>query len=277
MTSVMAGKQIKRDRRPQVRIVCGVIGMLTLATAIVMITTAFRVRDIMTEDIDFDQLRLDISSDSLRAVDILRAEPADTSARCYPEEMPSGGIRLKVDRSVRFGSEFADKNPVHLSTASVVGIAPINSLEDAWFPSRPIVRLESCADYYIDRLTHSLPYLVPEAASLLSEIGSNFRDSLDARGGGDYRIKVTSLLRTESTIRRLRRRNVNSSENSAHLYGTTFDISYSHFICDSDSTPRTAEDLKFLLAEVLIDLHDKGRCWVKHERKQSCFHITVRL
>ena len=129
----------------------------------------------------------------------------------------------------------------------------------------------------MDSLTHSYPYLVPEAAELLADIGRAFRDSLDARGGGDYRIKVTSMLRTPATVRSLRRVNRNATEESTHQYGTTFDISYSKFICDNPAaTRRTFEDLKNLLGEILYDLRASGRCYVKYEYRQSCFHITVR-
>lgn len=121
-----------------------------------------------------------------------------------------------------------------------------------------------------------MPYLVPEAAALLRDVGRGFNDSLAARGGGAYRVKVTSVLRTPVTVKKLRRRNVNAVATSAHLYGTTFDISYAKFICDSDTLPRTQEDLKNLLAEVLADLRNRNRCYVKYERKQACFHITVR-
>ena len=272
----MAKKRIIRDRRPRLRLVVGILTLLSIAMAVIMVTTAFRMRDDLTESIDFDQLRLDMQADSARASEILRPEPRDTSARIALDGMPPGGHRLPVDRTIRLGREFADLNPIHIATARRMGISPLMSDDDAWFPTRPIIKVETCQNYYIDRLTHSLPYLVPEAANLLNDIGIAFRDSLAARGGGAYRIKATSLLRTDATIRRLRRRNVNATTNSAHRYGTTFDISYSNFICDSDTLPRTAEDLKLLLAEVLRDMRSKGRCWVKHERKQACFHITVR-
>ena len=122
-----------------------------------------------------------------------------------------------------------------------------------------------------------MPYLVPEARALLHDIGRAFRDTLAARGGGDYRIKVTSVLRTPSLVRQLRRRNRNSVDSSAHLYGTTFDISYSEFICNRSGGPyRTQEDLKNLLGEIVAEMRSRGRCWAVYERKQSCFHITVR-
>lgn len=78
------------------------------------------------------------------------------------------------------------------------------------------------------------------------------------------------------TVGKLRRVNRNASSESAHSYGTTFDISYSKFICDDPSKPhRTFEDLKNLLAEVVFALRAEGRCLVKHERRQACFHITA--
>ena len=117
---------------------------------------------------------------------------------------------------------------------------------------------------------------MPEAADLLKEIGRRFNDSLQARGGGDYRIKVTSVMRTAATVKRLRRVNRNATEASAHQYATTFDISYSRFICDSINVNRTFEDLKNLLGEIIYDLREEGRCYIKFERRQSCFHITAR-
>ena len=117
---------------------------------------------------------------------------------------------------------------------------------------------------------------MPHAADLLRDICRRFADSLAARGGGAYRPKVTSVLRTPMTVGRLRRVNGNATTESAHQYGTTFDISYSKFVCDdTTATLRTFEDLKNLLAEIIFDLRKQGRCLVKHERRQACFHITA--
>jgi len=214
--------------------------------------------------------------DSLAVCEILNPKSMSNPYATRLDSMPPGGIRLDVDRTIAHGREFNDSNYLHINAASAIGITPIEKVDDAWNIDRPIVKVRSCPDYFVDNLTHSLPYLVPEAEELLHDIGRTFRDSLAARGGGDYRVKVTSILRTQSSVRRLRRRNRNAIGSSAHLYGTTFDISYSNFACDSLSTPRTTEDLKLLLAEVLRDFRNKGRCYVKHERKQSCFHITTR-
>lgn len=174
------------------------------------------------------------------------------------------------------GRVFNDSNYRHLAEAEAIGISPIRTSADAWHVRRPICRIQSSRYYYVDSLTHSLPYLVPEAADLLGRIGRTFTDSLQSRGGGSYRIKVTSLLRTAGTVRRLRRRNRNAVEASAHQYGTTFDISYVNFVCDSSTVNRTQEDLKNLLGEVLKQMRDSQLCYVKYERKQGCFHITAR-
>lgn len=192
------------------------------------------------------------------------------------DSMPDGGTRLHINYlGGTLGRVFNDSNYIHLEAARKIGIKPLHDTDGFFSTSRPLVKIVSNRDYYVDELTHSHPYLVAPAATLLSDIARAFRDSLAARGGGDYRIKVTSVLRTPATVGKLKRRNVNAVEESTHLYGTTFDISYSKFICDSPKNPRTQEDLKNLLGEILFKFREEGRCLVKYERKQSCFHITA--
>ena len=192
------------------------------------------------------------------------------------DSMPPGGRRLRTYFEGSYGKEFKDLNDAHLSAAMSIGIEPITDIPSVWEINRPLEKVVSCKEYFVDELTHSLPYLVSDAADLLREIGQRFNDTLAVRGGGYYRIKVTSVLRTPASIKKLRRRNRNATKSSAHQYGTTFDISYRKFICDSVDIPRTQDDLKGLLAEILLDLRDEQRCYVKHERRQGCFHITTR-
>ena len=84
------------------------------------------------------------------------------------------------------------------------------------------------------------------------------------------------MLRTPEGVKKLRRRNRNAVDSSVHQMGTTVDVSYSRFMAYDEVMPRSAEDLKNLLAEVLYAMRNEGKCWVKYERKQPCFHITVR-
>lgn len=200
---------------------------------------------------------------------------------CYavkPADAPdSGCVRLRVNwPGGTFGTVFNDSNYRHLAFARAAGIKPLESAADAWRHGIGLVEIKSDRYLFVDSLSHSFPFLKPHAAQLLSEIGKRFADSLRARGGGAYRPKVTSILRTPLSVGKLRRVNRNATAESAHQYATTFDISYSKFVCDNpDSTGRTFEDLKNLLAEIIYELRAQGRCLVKHERHQACFHITA--
>ena len=76
--------------------------------------------------------------------------------------------------------------------------------------------------------------------------------------------------------------NGNATENSCHLYGTTFDICYNRYITIQDPEgPKRRQvrndTLKWVLSEVLRDMRLKEqRCYIKYEVKQGCFHMTVR-
>lgn len=212
--------------------------------------------------------------------------PQGTNIRTFQELDNSSGVSTKLPpinyvRSIPtnkigyLGQLFNDSNFMQLEAARRLGIEPITDLSSAYFTKRPLVKVSSNEYYQIDSLRHSIPYLVPEAASLLNEIGKNFIDSLYARGGDSYKIKVTSLLRTPVSVGRLRRVNVNATDSSTHQYATTFDISYTNFYCLDENRQINQGDLKNLLGEVLQDLRKKGRCFVKYERKTGCFHVTV--
>lgn len=193
-------------------------------------------------------------------------------------EMPDENcVKLEVHPPMQpFKTVFRDSNYLHYAAGEQGGIVPIKSSADIWHMDDELLRIRSCEDFYIDTLKHSYPYLVPEAAQLLHDIGRSFRDSLKARGGGDYRVKVTSLLRTDQSVKRLRRVNRLAVDSSAHRFGTTFDISYIFFMCDRPGVNRTQEDLKNLLAEILYKMRQDNRCFIIFERQQACFHITTR-
>ncbi len=179
--------------------------------------------------------------------------------------------------------EFNDMNDTHLAAAEEIGIKPLASRDGISSASRPLYPI--CVNmgflgpepYVVDRLTHSSPLLVEEAFELLCDIGENFQDSLRNKHLSPYSIVVTSVLRTDADVKKLSKRNVNASERSVHCYGTTFDISYKRFVKLHDNTPDARDvDLIAVLGEVLRDLKKAGHCYVKHEVKQACFHITAR-
>ncbi len=191
------------------------------------------------------------------------------------DSMPEPTQRIKVNYFGNLRPFFNDSNYVHWAEAEKFGIQPLTDTRSHWQLRRPIVKVTTNPDFYLDTLIFSRPYLVPEAAAVLHEIGHRFRDTINVRGGGDYRIKVTSLLRTPQTVRRLRRRNRNAIDSSVHQLGTTFDISYAAFIADNAEHPRSIDDLKGILAEVLKAMREEGKILVKYEVGQPCFHITA--
>lgn len=173
---------------------------------------------------------------------------------------------------------FPDSNAVQLHAARLNGVAPMNSRNEVLNSAsrHQLSNITSSPYYVIDDLTHSMPYLVPKAQLLLNSIGINFVDSLHSKGMALHLPIVTSVLRTNDDIRSLQHGNGNSVTNSCHCYGTTIDITYNRFMPVDGSTPtRYDEALKKVLAEVLYDLRAEGRCYVKYERRQACFHLTV--
>lgn len=172
---------------------------------------------------------------------------------------------------------FNDKNDLHLEAARRCGIKPIHDINSAQHRSFASLSLvDSCQYYAVRELTHSVPYLTPHAKWLLMTIGKNFQDSLASQGIHGYQLIVTSVLRTDETIEKLQRRNSNASDNSAHRYGTTFDISYAKYNRAVTATNVPEWKVKDTFAEVLYDLRKSGLCYVKYEVKQGCFHITAR-
>ena len=183
---------------------------------------------------------------------------------------------------VKFAQEFNDLNEAQLEVARAIGIRPVANRQEAEGLKSDLVELTATDTYVIDSLTHSIPYLIPSAKELLDDIGRAFRDSLVSKGLNPYKLVVTSVLRTKEDVATLSKDNINAAENSTHCYGTTFDLGYWRYVKIPDLRGRPYEDvpleyLRAVLSQVLKDIHDLGdRCFVKYERQQNCFHITVR-
>lgn len=186
-----------------------------------------------------------------------------------------------LSANVSYKRYFRDLNRKHLRSAKSIGIKPLKTRKEAKSLSNKLIKIKTNENYLLDSLTHSIPYLVPEADRLLNDLGQNFLDSLKNKGLNPNRLIVTSVLRTEEDIKRLRKTNINASSESAHAYGTTFDISWCRFnkIDFDGKRPFQSvhkDTLKMVLAEVLRDLRKDDRCYIKYEVKQGCFHITAR-
>jgi len=203
-------------------------------------------------------------------------ECPDTKSTCIDWSKPH-----RIKGVSNFDKAFPDSNHVQLVAARRWGVSPVKDREDAENRKAELVYVGSSPYYIIKPLTSSIPYLVPHAALLLEDIGRNFMDSLQAKGLPLHYAVVTSVLRSEYDVKRLRRHNHNATEQSCHLYGTTFDINYNLYASAMHPEAYPVADYgearyKQVLSEVLDDLRRQGRCYIKYERKQPCFHITVR-
>ena len=205
-----------------------------------------------------------------------------TFISCKEKDM---SMKMNEPRNIKgvisYKRSFGDLNDTHMAAAKKIGIKPLKDREAAEKLGGKVMEIKNGDFYQVDSLTHSIPFLVPKASALLDSIGANFLDSLENKGLNPNQVIVTSVLRTQDDVKKLRRVNGNASANSVHMFGTTFDISYKRFfkVEDPDGRPMQdvrADTLKRVLSEVLRDLKKKDMCYVKYELKQGCFHITAR-
>ena len=187
-------------------------------------------------------------------------------------------------KELDYATLFNDQNRVQLKSARKFGIKQALKNRDAADEIKDsLVQIKNNSHYNIAKLTHSIPYLTEGATGLLDMIGKNFLDSLESKGLNPNKIIVTSVLRTQEDIKKLQKSgNPNAVNNSAHCYATTFDITYARFdkikfknlrLCKSVKP----ELLKKVLGEVLRDLREQKKCYVKYEVRQRCFNITTRI
>ena len=176
---------------------------------------------------------------------------------------------------------FPDAQDVQILAANRHGVRPVRDREQAEERKQELVFVGSNPYYVMDKsMSFSIPYLVPRAADLLQQIGRSYLDSLTVKGIPLHRIIVSSVLRSEKDVERLQLINPNASPESCHRFGTTFDICYNRYntVCPPGGVRRavSSDTLKYVLCEVLRDLRQQQRCYVKYEVKQGCFHITTR-
>ena len=189
-------------------------------------------------------------------------------------------VKHRIFSVPHFGNTFPDQQDVQIVAASRHGVATVQNREEAEHSKGKLVYVGSNPFFYVDKLNNSIPYLVPRASVLLQDIGRAYFDSLQIKGIPLHKIIVTSILRTKDDVSKLRTRNGNATENSCHLYGTTFDVCYNRYKqIQTEKQPRRQvqnDTLKWVFSEVLRDFREKNRCYIKYEVKQGCFHITVR-
>lgn len=229
------------------------------------------------------------ASDELNPLDTIGLTPEEASRLRHSTMLSYGPNDIynrphPINGVWSYDKCFHDLNDVQVIAAQANGIKPVRNREEAQalIASHKLVNISQSPYYIVDNLTHSMPYLVPKAQQLLNTICLNFIDSLQMKGIMPHLPVITSVLRTTDDVKNLQKGNGNATTNSCHCYGTTVDISYNRFVPISGkhdpSSPLTRwnEDMKQVLSEVLSDLREKERCYVKYEVKQGCYHLTVR-
>lgn len=199
-------------------------------------------------------------------------------------EIPKLGFDVKhpIKSVPSYRDCFPDVQDTQIVAAIRYGVEPVCNRDEAEKRKNELLFIGANPYYEIDpQMNRSIPYLVPRASMLLQHIGRRFLDSLAVKHIPLHKIIVTSVLRTEEDVKRLKRYNGNASDQSCHRFGTTFDISYNRFHTVSppgENIRRSVrnDSLKFVLSEVLRDVRADSLCYIKYEVKQGCFHITVR-
>lgn len=179
-----------------------------------------------------------------------------------------------------FATAFNDVHELHMIEATRWGFSPMATRQDTNRMKGRIVYFKPgiYENFVVDSLPHSMPVMVPAVARLIEEIAIEFRDSLKQIDYPDCKIVVTSITRTDEDIKALRRSNRNAISDSAHRFGTTFDISWLNFERVDSLDTRMAYNriLKKTLGKVLYRMQQHRKCYIKYEEQQMCFHITIR-
>ncbi len=126
--------------------------------------------------------------------------------------------------------------------------------------------IESNEFYIVQDLTHSQPLLLPKAIDFIDKLSILYQQKCKEKNIEYLPYEITSVSRSRESVERLGKENENSIENSPHLKGKTFDMSWSKF-------DGYEAQLK-LFTSALTELKNQNKCFVKFERN-GCLHITV--
>ena len=128
-------------------------------------------------------------------------------ASCKKKDM---SMKMNDPHNIRgvisYQRDFPDDNDTQLAAAKAIGVKPFRNAEDA-ANIKQLSLIETNEHFVLDKLTHSVPYVVPKAAQLIDDIGSNFLDSLANKGLNPYRIVVTSVTRSQEQQKEHNERN----------------------------------------------------------------------
>jgi hypothetical protein len=194
---------------------------------------------------------------------VWKDEPASTEATAEPAAF-CGCTR----HSVRFKRDPYDLHRQHAHELNN-GVIVTEALVAA---QRVLTRVEDGKGYRIDhrQLTHSVPYLHPDAYQVLREMGVAYLERVKGTKAEGSDFRISSLTRTSEQQEKLRKssKGVNATPNvSTHSYGASFDIYRFANAYDCGAAQKA-------LGEVLLEFQEAGRILLTPEG--NCVHVTVK-
>lgn len=130
-----------------------------------------------------------------------------------------------------------------------------------------LVKVQPSDALHLEHMSYSKPFVLPKCRDFIQKLSQEYDDRCRAQLLKTIPIKISSATRTIESVARLRKKNANAIEESAHLKGKTFDINYTKF---GKSNKRQVE----LFVKILHKYNKSNLCYVKFE-KNGCLHITV--
>ncbi len=193
---------------------------------------------------------------------------------------------------------------LHLDRGKALGVPPVGSDADLrrHLDAGRLVPLADNAYYTVKVLEHSSPFVTPETARLLAEVGRRFQAALAERGLPPLKYTISSVTRTAASQAALAEINRNAtSGRSSHEFGTTVDIVYTKYQYAPRAEDRLDaplprldapltgllhaqydalaqgywEHLAGLMGRVLLEMQREQKVVVLLESRQPVFHITL--
>jgi hypothetical protein len=192
-------------------------------------------------------------------------------ALAIPALMSFGIPDKGVCASCKKFDDGAAKHKEVAKTSSIGGPVKNYSVLKNYVSSNKLIKLSSGNGYLVSKMNYSYPYVTVKAHQFIEELGQAYKAKCRERGVAYLPFIITSATRTKESVAKLTRVNRNAVPESAHLYGTTVDISWVRFGTEQKHSQKNLN----VLIDVLMDMRDKEACFVKFERMQACFHITV--
>ena len=209
-----------------------------------------------------------LSAQSAQSVESFILNANFKNMRSFASNTPQSSLKYSAPTKVYLKENITYKDHVFEASSFDVPLITDYFHMDELIAQHKLVNVPEEGDgYIIQKLTHSRAVLIEPALAILEEISSRFYTE------NNRKLSISSLTRTRETQSKLRRVNSNAAKgDSSHEYGAAFDISYSQY----DNTRGRNYTLENNVQAILDDLVAQGKIYYIKERRQPCFHVTVR-